>query len=68
MNKKNCGIWHETISVSEHNDNGTCPCLGCLGLRCTNCSVYIKLANLTYEAYMKDMPTKCQLCRGIKQR
>ncbi|MBR5625758.1 MAG: hypothetical protein IKW67_03190 [Alphaproteobacteria bacterium] len=68
MNKNTCGIWHETISVSEHNDNGTCPCLGCLGLRCINCKVYIKLANLTYDAYMAGRATKCQLCRGIKQR
>lgn len=61
--KPMCGLWHANVAVSEHNDNGECPCLKCFGTYCHDCSQYAQLqdANASLDIFEK---TKCQLCQA----
>ena len=38
--KKFCGLFGCRVVQSEHNKNGTCKCLTCMGLCCENCQQY----------------------------
>jgi len=38
--KKYCGLFGCHVVQSEHNKNGTCKCLKCMGLCCENCQQY----------------------------
>ena len=38
-----CGLYACNVSLSEHNKNGTCKCLKCMGLHCQGCQQYMDL-------------------------
>lgn len=62
LNKPMCGLWHANVSVSEHNDNGACPCLKCFGTHCHDCATFDRLASERAEIDLLQK-TRCQLCQ-----
>lgn len=53
-----CGLHASNVVISEHNNNGACRCLGCVGISCQNCQQY---QNLLDEAD-KNNQIKLERC------
>ncbi len=68
--KKMCGLWHAHVEISQHNNNGTCPCLSCggIGVLCHKCKTRQDLAQeiWDYKEQTQDFfaKTRCELCQG----
>ena len=61
-----CGLHGANVAVSEHNNNGECPCLKCspCTMRCQTCEQYKKLLNEASEKCQMYLE-RCRACLGI---
>ena len=58
--KKYCAVHGVHVELSEHNKNGACPCLNCMGSHCHSCKEFKKLS---MEIMMTIGRTRCDLCK-----
>ena len=65
--RKFCGLQGAHVVMSEHNNNGQCKCLDCVGAGCQSCQQY---KNLLDEANRKDQIKleRCINCLHQNQR
>lgn len=66
VEKKLCVNGGGLVPVSQHNDNGCCPCMNCVGLNCHVCSVPVE-RNATYASYRENL-LRCARCRGLLEK
>ena len=59
-NKKLCALTGVHVELSEHNGNGACPCLNCMGCHCHSCADF---KNLRLEILLSLGRTRCCLCQ-----
>lgn len=60
-NKKLCALSGVHVQISEHNNNGACPCLNCMGAHCNSCSDFKKLKQ---EILLSLGDTRCRQCQA----
>lgn len=60
-NKKLCALTGVHVFLSEHNDNGECPCLNCKGTHCHTCSDFKRLK---LEMLLSLGETRCRQCQA----
>ncbi len=70
-NKKICWLFAAHMNVSEHNNNGACPCMNCKGAHCHNCKTYTELQWEQLDSSCNNVLSRCQKCQmagNVKQR
>lgn len=63
-NKKLCALTGGHVYVSEHNGNGECPCLNCMGTHCHTCADFKRLK---LEILLSLGATRCRQCQAYER-